>query len=481
MDEIGLHISNPSDKVYRSILLRKFFLMLFIDSDGKKIHAYVASVFGGLEKTAGEDNVTSQEVESLLPVSHKPNEACYLMFKFSSENDLIDSVNFEDKTKSFCDQPEWVSKVWGKSERCEHKTEVDTHLKTLYKDHYEGTVPVTVDSSTPIYFFSQSNRQLHSFLAAEGRYEKREGYQYRLHLPEEQIEYVGIEALNWIKADISLKSDLRSHPISFSIYFEGEFYTPDFTWYLAPPAGYIVDGASCVKVGDMGADKNAISAVSDETDVRFKEWDGERIIERKKSRILFNTISNCNPLNLSKHKKLTVHLHVANPHGVSNRQFLLGLLVAFLLSFCSDKTRINDYYSCLFKYCTCLDKTGDFCSKCSFICNAISVAAPVLILMTFLVWVLNPKRCFPWYGLKKIEKGAQPILRVVRVAGTVLTIALAGYVFVVWLLWPDCISGIGCDWNSRILTIGFWVAFGMHLSYLVYCLGHLKRNIINYL
>ncbi len=68
-----------------------------------------------------------------------------------------------------------------------------------------------------------------------------------------------------------------------------------------------------------------------------------------------------------------------------------------------------------------------------------------------------------------------------RAIGIFLMVALAGYVFVLWLLWPDFLSFIGCGRNSSVLTIGFFVAFGMDLSYMVYCLGYLKRNIINYL
>ncbi len=480
MDEISLQISNPSNATYKSILLRKFFLMLFIDADGKKIHAYIASVFGGLQGTTDENAGTQQRLEALLPVRYDPKDECYLMFKISSDSGLIDSVNFEDKTKSFCNQPKWVTKVWGENHRCEDKSAVKDHLQELYESRYNGSLPFKVDSGAPIYFFSEDNRPFHSFLAAEGRYEKSDGFQYRLLVPKDQGEVAGIEAINWIKADISLKSDLRNHPISFSIKFDGKFYTPDFTWYLAPPAGYIVNEESSIKVNGIGTDKNAISAVSDETDVLFKEWKDERIMERRKSRVLLNAVSGCDVLNLSKHEKLTVHLHIANPQGTSNRQFILGLLVAFLLSFCSDKTRINDYYSCLLSYCTCADKTEDYCSKCSLVCNAISVAAPALILLAFLVWVLDPKRCFPRYSAGASQRG-QCILGVMRIIGIFLTIALAGYVFVVWLLWPDLLGFMGCDWNNGILTIGFSIAFVINLVYLIYCLCYLKRSITNYL
>ena len=72
MDEISLQISNPSNATYKSILLRKFFLMLFIDADGKKIHAYIASVFGGLQGTTDENAGTQQRLEALLPVRYDP-------------------------------------------------------------------------------------------------------------------------------------------------------------------------------------------------------------------------------------------------------------------------------------------------------------------------------------------------------------------------------------------------------------------------
>lgn len=66
MDEIKLRISNPDNEIYKSVLLRKFFLMLFID--GKRIHAYIASVFGGLQENSSETDKDSQKLESFLPV-----------------------------------------------------------------------------------------------------------------------------------------------------------------------------------------------------------------------------------------------------------------------------------------------------------------------------------------------------------------------------------------------------------------------------
>ena len=486
MDEIKLRISNPDNEIYKSVLLRKFFLMLFID--GKRIHAYIASVFGGLQENSSEMDKDSQKLESLLPVFQEPGSQYYLMFQIASDDELIERVESEDKTESFCSQTEWVSKVWGESERCEDKNRVYSLLRELYKDHYNGAALAKVDSGAPVYFFKGENRPLHSFLAVKGDYESVDNsasaFGYRLYAPRGEQLVTGIEVINWIKADISLKADIRKRPILFSIDFDnsvGKIYTPDFTWYLAPPAGYVIDGESYVDVKGIGVEKNAISAVSDTTDVLFDEWrKDERIVERKKSRVLFNTIPGCIVQNLSKHETLTVLLHIANPQGPSSRQFILGLLVAFLLSFCSDKTRINDYYSCLLNYCTCLDRVGNFCSRCSFICNAISVFAPVLVLMTFLVWVLDPKRCFP-SASSRIEKFIQTWLKRFHFVGICLTVVLAAYVFVIWLLWPDILGMIGCYWNSVVLTIGFLSVFIMDTIYLVYCMCYLKRSIINYL
>ncbi len=110
MEEIRLKISNPNNMTYKKILLRKFFYMVFISPDGKKLDIFIATVFGGITQDIQEPD------EIYASVRHDSQDACSLEFSFSSsENDskLIEGISFADLTDSFCRQTQWIAKVWG--------------------------------------------------------------------------------------------------------------------------------------------------------------------------------------------------------------------------------------------------------------------------------------------------------------------------------------------------------------------------------
>ena len=454
--------------------------MLFIDANGRKLYAYIASVFGGVNEEVDEPE------KAYVAIKNLP-EACTLEFDISSNSELIKKIDVTDHTASFFGQRKYIEEVWGESRKLTTQTEIYEALKAIYPDLYSSENEVAVDTTNHKFIqIKQKNQQSHQCVVTEGKFKRiatsDASCKYSLSCSTPGIN--GLEAMNWIKLEIDLKDNILEKPVRFSIEFsertQGTVFTPDFTWYFAPPAGHIVSSDSSVKVGSI-TDKNAIQRVSDETTVYFSEWTEppESIDERIKSRILFRSLSELEQgdlYNLSTQKKLSVSLHLDNPQGPSNRQFFLGLFIAFLLAFCSDKTRINDFYSCLNLSCSCAEAM----CNCRTVCNAVTILAPFLLLLCFISKILPPKKAIPHSGKK--HGIAATFFTGIRLVGLVVTILLMIYVYGLWLLFPDIIRNyINCGLNQKILFFGAIVAFLTNAAYLIYCLCFLKRKIYNYI
>lgn len=476
MDEIKLVISNPNNLIYKCIVLRKFFYMIFIDANGRKLYMYIASVFGGTTESV------DQPEKAYISVRNDASTQCSLNFEFLSSNSIVEKFNVTNITDSFFDQKQYIEKVWGKCEPLESQADVNQSLKDCYPDLYPGEKVATVDvTKRKVFRITQGEEQSHKCIATQGNFQMlgdqviSSKYQLSCPTPVQGRCIDGLEAMNWIKIEIDLKSSILNKPVQFSIKLDkGTFFTPDFTWYFAPPAGHVISADSYVKIGDK-QEKNAIQSVSDETTVYFSEWTSppESIDERKKSRILFKSAGITDIAKLSTNEILAVSLHLDNPQGPTNRQFFFGLLIAFLLAFCSDKTRINDYYSCLKTGCTC---AGSSCI-CQNICNAITIIAPILLLCCFLTYIITPKKAFPSFQTR-----LQSIFKACRIVGLVVTSILLVYVYGIWLVFPDLMrSIISCKSNQWILTAGAVIAAVTNATYLTYCLVYLKRKIYNYL
>lgn len=480
MDEIRLRISNLANNMtYKKILLRKFFYMVFIDVNGRKLYVYIATVFGGI----------MQDVDSLdeicRSVQHESGNPCSLQFEFTSPGDnekLIESVVFKDLTQSFWDQSSCIEKVWGKCQKYDDQARVSELLTKTYPDLYPDGTGAMVDVTQGIYYINQRNKPSHICIAAQGGYEdmsKDSQHIYKLSCPSSGKKIDGLEAMNWVQAEITLPYSILNKPVLFSVELDKDrIYTPDFTWYFAPPPGNVVSGDSYVRIGREGEErneKNAIQSVSDETTVLFKEWKKRplAIEERKKSRVLFELAPVKNRKNLSEDSVLAVVLRIANPQESTNRQFLVGLLVAFFLAFCSDKTRINDYYKCLSENCGCVE---GHCI-CRTVCDMINILSPILLMCSFMTFILKPQKSFPHASEKQ-----KILLRICWGISLLGTVFLMLYIFVLWLVFSEQMkSVVGCQANNWILICGFAVSMVFNVVYLVYCLGIWKRKILNYL
>lgn len=462
--DINLTISNMNNHEFNTILFRKFFNMVFIDPKGKILHIYTATIFTGAEQS-------NSQIE--CPVPKASTKKCRLNFLYEVSGS--ESICFDNITDSLVAQNEHLSKVWYHCEELKSQTDISQKLDHLYSE--KSTVP-SMDQGKHFLFIhgpatAGTAAGSHCCVASEGEFEHTsEENNYSLYCGE----YFGVEAINWVKTTINMSDSVLNKNISFKVSFEGEdkFYTPDFTWYFAPPANYVVDGNCTEVIVGGSSEKNGIASVAEKTTVDFKEWvNEEKINERNKSRIICLKELIKGDLTYLSNKTIQVDLTFVNPKKHANRQFFMGLIVAFALSYCSDKTRLNDYLACLKEYCTCPESMCD-CAKLN---NIQGVAFPILILLVFISLIFRGKTCLPTTNLKR------KILNILRYCGIITTILLLLYVFVIWLIIPNLVNqiGINCTINKIVIISLMFTGFIGNIIYISYCIVLRKRNVMDYL
>lgn len=484
--KITLKITNLNNSTYPTIILRKFFNMVFVDPHGKTLNIYTATVFGGADKQCqgGEGNNHS------VPTPKNDNSSqCILKFSYE-KGDFIEKIDFINMSEQYVAQPEEITKVWKKVTTLSTQEDIKTELISCYPDLYQSGSNIKLPDKTTLgtvlkLEHDQEGHRSHKCIASVGQYTEDTGPDSAYTLSVATNSTAGIESINWIKTTIKLKSSILedNQKVEFVVLLDGQsaYYTPDFTWYFAPPPSYIVDAESAMlKIGTENEEPNKVTQVADITTVYFDAWvKEEHIKERKKSRVSFGDVTGKNPYNLGG-KDIRVILSFINPSKHSNLQFFVGLVVAFLLSFCSDKTRLNDFFAiCEENICTaekCVSIWGTSPCECSTFCNFIGIAFPLLIICTFFAISFSRKQCIP------NAAGIEKVLSVAKVIGLVATVALTVYIYVGWLVFPNFVAEIvtSCWLNHLIILALLIVSLVGNGVYTLYCWIWKKKSIVDF-
>ena len=462
MDEIVLKIRNKANEDYPEILLRKFFYMAFLNERECSVDVFIASVFGGVHEVEKNGPKGGK-----LPVSnYRISKDCSLEFQFSSNN-IIERTGIEDLTTSFCNQTDWIEKVWGKPKELGSQKDIHEALENLYGNNYEN---ISIDINQKYYCFLDEKNNKNSFIATPGKVEGKTNA-YSLRIAKENM-INGLEAINWVKTTIKLKdsfrNNLRNKRLKFSIVLEGTFYTPDFTWYFAPPIGTIVsDGEYKYEPKDATKahviDKNKIHSVADDTTVRFEEWDDEKIIERKKVRTTGPKEAASENLLALSNTTLNVSFTIkTDPEVHSNMQFLMGIVVAFLISLSADKTRIKELYA--------RTHSASISCSCELLYDIIALILPIVTIGVFLSVCVNPKK-------KNISANFLSFIRGIGIWG--------GILLLLYVLIAPIFALIGlrlpCAPNLWIVLSDVFISMISCWGYILYCAIRLKIKFWDYL
>lgn len=466
--KIDFNISNINNSDYKTVILRKFFNMIFVSRDGKTLRIYTATMFEGSENPKG-DNTSIPE-----PSKNKKN-TCKLKFSYNIDSSVYNEVSFEDLTSSLFEQTDCLEKVWGTCVKITTQNDLEKELKNLFPQIYSSGETTSLPSMPPNFLKFTENKKGKNFtcIAGSGKYNAENGQN---HYTLSAGNIPGISAMNWVRTTISLKKSILTEKLDFKISLphDSDFCTPDFTFYFAPPINYIVDEEiATVKIGEDDKDtKNRISRVADNTTVDFKEWvNEEAIYDSKKSRVSFNQYLS-DLFYLSK-KEIEIFVSFSNPVKHGNSQFFIGLIFAFLLGYCSDKTLLNDYYSCLESFCSCTS-----CS-CKTFCNLLGILSPFLIILSFLTIIYRKENCFP----PKIRRYHR-LLSISKIIGIISTSVFIVYTFILWNVVPGLMShfvGESCITNMLLSTIFYVIGLVCNIIYIVYCAFIRKKQFFDYL
>lgn len=513
---IGLNITNLNDTSYPYIIMRKFFNMVFVKPNGKELSIYTGTVFCGsdgkslppksdddansdVDSQAATDGKTdtSDQKETFPQPSHTPDSGCTLAFSYAVCNDtgesnkdaynLVKKISFEDLTDSYMKQTKWVAKVWGDVETLSTQEKIKEALQKLYPNHYQAiggqNIPDVLEVGNALSIKDDTKGDEHSCIACKGEYgvKATEKDQYTLTNDFD----VGVEAINWIKTTIKLKKSIldEDNKLRFVVHLGNadKYYTPDFTWYFAPPPNYVVDeDAATLKIGKKKEERKKVVAVPDATTVYFDEWlKKEAIKERTKSRVAFSSIikndqdKDGGPFALG-NKKILITVSFKNPGKHGNWQFFIGLIVAFLLSFCSDKTRLADFLNICHDCMHIAEMPPS--SPCNLFVNSLGILLPLLIILSFFSHKYKRKRCVP-----EIRWFEWPIC-LSRWVGLATAVLLILYIFLGWLVCPKWISTYvdTCDLNQRCINFLLWPSLICNSVYIVYCRIIRKKKIVDF-
>lgn len=530
---VTLKISNPHNDTYPTIILRKFFNMVFVEPDGKTLNIYTATIFGGAHKV----DLSSENLAAIAPYpKHRNDQECALNFKYQihyddgtvasssdiSVSDVTDQFLSDDDTNIYhVKNFDEIHKFWGNLVNLEDQNRIGELLEELHPNNGHTVKCRAVEKRTghcpakicpavkrpsakrpsvkrpsltqlgSVFFFNddQENRKSHKCIVCKGNFDGNNvsnGYKLSVN----QYAVPGIEAINWVKTTIHLKHNILKSKnsekvnVRFLVQFTGadSYYTPDFTWYFAPPSNYVVDESATLKIGNDPSLPNKVAPVADGTTVRFKEWLDEGIGERKKSRVThFSEYTKTKPYGFT-NKTVEVLLSFVNPGKHGNFQFFVGLIASYLLSFCSDMGRLSAYKDAYKAENLCLDSCklklwfGE--CICENICHLLSLLIPILMVAVFCSIAYRRDQCFPDEHRSNMDNWA---IRA-RALGLLASALLVLYINVGWLIVPKLLCQLvtTCVLNQLIVMALLFTALVGNIFYVIYCLKVKKRNLIDF-
>lgn len=490
---VTLKISNPHRSAYPTINLRKFFNMVFVEPDGNELHIYTATVFGGAKQSKEED-IKNKKV----PCPELLAKECLLTFEYQvtykdgSKTDA-DDIDVNDLTEQFLSRTphdvdqhstttnfDEIAKVWDSIKKLENDDDIIQKLCELYPDKYPASKDVppvsaaTHNADDPVFYIDGDTDKgsSHKCVARKGSFSKK-GVPYGYQLAVSSSSVAGIEAINWVKTTIKLKHAFletntdSDRNINFAVQFDNatDYYTPDFTWYFAPPRNYVVDDTAKLTIGKKKDVPNKVTRVTDDTTVHFNEWLIEKIRERKKSRVEFSDYTGADPYFFTNttEKSVKVRLSFSNHEKHGNQQFLVGMIVSLVLGFCSDIGRYETFHKL-----SCCCKEDTFC-VCENLCRMLSILLPIVIISAFFAVCFRQKDCIPKKEKRKPQDNAAIRWRWV---GLISTAFLLFYINVLWIALPRLLKLIYHDthfWHWSVIGT-FWVLSLLgSIKYVRYC------------
>lgn len=336
---ITFNICNVAAGLVETVILRKFFQMVFVGNDRKTLNIYTATVLGGCSdsvKTGDEENRSETKYISRLD---KLEQFC-VKFGFvvsgNDDNDVVSiiSTNVTEEEQGFLSQVDCIQQVWGPE--CEVLYNNQPELKEKF-GHINSNEPspecLAILAQNKILWIQDSNKEHEQGLSAIAiiggffveNYERHKANNeevhhrsllndgnekafYRIEVPKEVKLCEGIELLNWVKTTICFKHRLHDQNLNFCIKKEmndkTKFIAPDFTWYFSPPVkSFISYESSSVEVSwQKKNDNNTKCALHEDCKCPVKP-ENKKIFTSKRYDNIINPVANKTTVNFNRWTK----------------------------------------------------------------------------------------------------------------------------------------------------------------------------------
>lgn len=293
---ITYYMSNATPNLVKTIMVRKFFQMVFVGNDRKSLHIYTASVLGGCPKVKLEKKKPGAESTNYVSQLDKLN-AFRMKFDFvvrgNDNNDVlsIESEDITDGDRGFLSQIEYIRQVWG--DECEiirdNQGQLDEVLGRYLpsrndcgdteKAGFEGRLKewkiepgqtAELAGRKILYIGDEKKKREGEMfgLALAGNLQKEdysrplerrkgdrvpegsEHASYCIQVPQDVKLVPGIELVNWVKTTIRFRYRFHDSNLNFCIQkkakseTEVQYIAPDSTWYFSPPVKAFINNES---------------------------------------------------------------------------------------------------------------------------------------------------------------------------------------------------------------------------------------------
>lgn len=293
---------NVTSKSVKTVILRKFFQMVFVGADRRSLHIYTATIIGASSKQEYHKTDCTEKKNFCSEFASVPNFRMLFDIAIAgNETNAVKYIQHEDITdtpkKGMLSQLPYLRKVWGDS------------CKVIYNDQgaLAGYFPEISDEALAKYskqkvLYVHEDKPFYGWLldskAIPGKLETgiditnaeviKEDYTkrdiYAIDVPQEDMP-MGMELVNWIRTTIQFKTDIDDKDFNYCIQNpiprhqskvesvdekaepktetepkaektelkeetgpkakktnpKYEFLCPDFTWYFSPPIKTYID------------------------------------------------------------------------------------------------------------------------------------------------------------------------------------------------------------------------------------------------
>ena len=361
-----------------NVLLRKFYQVVFVNEDLKKISIYTTTIIGKISENNAfltSDKKNSNQSEDNDFIDTEFDEKLCIRIRFQAidrskktksdslkktKSDSLKKITHEDMTHDFYKQESVIKTIWGKNS--EYIRDIGTKREELERIFgISGENLENCDFSENAYLFLDQHERsntLYSF-SEKGAFFNDNTDNSIFHLKynisnEEKMNksksFHAGEMFHAVKTTIEFKEILDIKDLNFIIKLDddngNEYYLPDFTYYLIPPYRYEINKDKTIleyyNNGDfMDNELNPLPEVKKNNVAYFKTWIDKENIESKNVYKLRSSIQKYQKKYFNGKNEIKLNVVLSRIDRKADIHFILGFIISIFLSYGLDSGRIE--------------------------------------------------------------------------------------------------------------------------------------------